>query len=395
MSALSGFPTAINLIIILKKDYVVQGHRYNVWEDMGPMIATYNVDIAFPLFFMWDPLLCLISAVYSLLTIRLFLARRKEFDAVLASGSSNVNKEKYLRLLCLAAVSVVLHLPLSLWVIMVNSTAYTVFPWVSWEVTHSNYERIAYFNRFLVAQTPELVTQWSAVSWSVVLCGFNYFVLFGFGEEAMQQYRGFIGAILKPFGIKYPQKRKRNAIKRTWVDILLGRPGKPTNLSSSAPTSSMPQFTSKPSTSRPSGNNNNPTRTQTTTANGGNDLDIDIANLDFLDPAEARKQARISAYTRPGQATRAQGRMPPPRSSMDSSVHRSSSDGDLEEGSDITDEKVEDFGAAEAGIIPSTSKPEVEEVDVEAQHPSQSEIQQQRRREILEKNPELTEEMTF
>ncbi|KIM26104.1 hypothetical protein M408DRAFT_10129 [Serendipita vermifera MAFF 305830] len=290
--------------------YVVQGHRYNIWEDIGPMIYTYNVTLAFPLFFIWDPLICLISAVYGILTIRLFLARRKEFDAVLASGSSNVNKDKYLRLLCLAAVSVVLHLPLSLWVILVNSTAYTVFPWISWEDTHSNYGRIAYFTRFLISQTPDVATQWSVTCWSVVLCGFNYFILFGFGEEAMKHYQGFIGAILKPFGIQYPKRRRRNAIKRTWLDVILGRPGKPTNLSSSAPTSSMPQFTSKATASQPSsgaktgGNSNHQTRTQTTTANGGNDLHLDLANLDFLDPAEARKQARISAYTRPGQAMR-------------------------------------------------------------------------------------------
>jgi hypothetical protein len=382
--------------------YVVQGHRYNVFEDLGPLPSTYNVTLAFPLFFMWDPLLCLISAVYAVLTIRLFLARRKEFDAVLASGSSNVNKDKYLRLLCLAAQSVVVHLPLSLWVICVNSTAYTVYPWISWEDTHSNYGRIAYFNRFLVSQSPDVAIQASVTWWSVALCGFNYFLFFGFGEEAMKNYKGFIGLLLKPFGIKYPTKKKRTTVKRSWFDILLGRPGKPTNLSSSAPTSSMPQFNSKPSTSRPSGNvDPNPTRTQTTTG-GGNDLHLDLANLDFLDPAEARKQARISAYTRPGQATRAakspesaKGRSAV-RSSFDSSIHRSSSDSNRieEEGSDITDEKGEDFGGPRLPPRASTSKQE-RDIDLEAQEPWQSEIEQARRRAILEANPELTEEVTF
>lgn len=348
--------------------------------------------------------------MYSILTIRHFLARRKEFDAVLASGSSNVNKDKYTRLLCLAAVSVVLHLPLSLWIILVNATAYTVHPWISWEDTHSNYGRIAYFNRFILQASPDAGIALSVSVWAVFLCAINYFALFGFGEEAMKHYRGSIGAILKPFGIQYPPKRKRGAIKRTWLDILLGRPGKPTDLTSSAPTSSMPQFNSKPSTSRPSGNPN-PTRSQTTTAGGGNDLHLDIANLDFLDPAEARKQARISAYTRPGQATRSpvspKGRAVL-RSSFDSSIHRNSSEHDRnsridEESSDITDEKgsfdrSERADEPEQLSEPSTSKEVADaDVDLEAQvlETWQTEAQQTRRRAILEANPELTEEMTF
>jgi len=306
-----------------------------------------------------------------------------------------------MRLLCLAAVSVVVHLPLSLWIIITNSTAYVVEPWISWDDTHSNYGRILYVNRFLMQNSPNAAIQVSVEVWSVWLCAIIYFALFGFGEEAMKNYREFIGAVLRPFGIKYPQKKKRSTIKRTWFDVLLGRPGKPTNLSSSAPTSSMPQFSSKPSASRPTGNSN-PARSQTTTAGGGNDLHLDIANLDFLDPAEARKQARISAYTRPGQATRSpvspKGRAVL-RSSFDSSIHRNSSEHDRdsrieEENSDITDEKG-DLDRSERSDGPNQPSASNEVADLEAHDSSQSEVQQARRRAILEANPELTEEMTF
>jgi len=257
----------------------------------------------------------------------------------------------------------------------------------------------------LLQNSPDGGIAMSVTLWAVWLCAINYFALFGFGEEAMKHYQSFIGAILQPFGIKYPQKKKRSIIKRTWLDVLLGRPGKPTNLSSSAPTSSMPQFSSKPSTSRPSGNHN-PTRSQTTTGGGGNDLHLDIANLDFLDPAEARKQARISAYTRPGQATRSpvspKGRAVL-RSSFDSSIHRNSSEHDRdsrieEESSDVTDEKGT-LDRSEKSDEPNEASASKEvpdaDVDLEAQDPAQSEAQQARRKAILEANPELTEEMTF
>jgi hypothetical protein len=360
------------------------------------MIDTYNVTLAFPLFFMVDPFLCVVTSVYSILTIRLFLAHRKEFDAVLASGSSNVNKDRYMRLLCLAATNIVLHLPLSLWVITLNATAYTVYPWISWDDTHSNYGRIAYFSRFLVRNTPDWGEQTSVTVWIVWLSAIVYFSLWGFGEEAMKSYRGFIGAVLRPFGIEYPQKNKRRGTKRTWLDVVLRRPSKPTDPSSSAPTSSIPRFNRRPSVSRPAGDSN-PSRAQTTTAHSGNDLHLDIANLDFLDPTEARKQARIAAYTRPGQATQRPG-SPEGRSvlgsSFDSATQRNSSEYDRasrieENGSNIAD--------VQGDFDRSDEPKEVEDadVDLEAQDPSQSEVQQTRRRAILEANPDLTEEITF
>lgn len=397
-------------ILVAILHYVVQGHRYNIWEDLGPVIATFNVTLAFPLFFVWDPLLCIISAVYGVLTIRLFLARRKEFDDIFASGSTNINKDKYLRLLCLAAVSVILHLPLSLWVMLANAIAHLVDPWISWEDTHSDFNRVVYFTRFLISQTPAIVTQMSVAWWAVVLCGFNYFFLFGLGEEALRQYRGFIGIILKPFGIQYPKKRKRNAIQRTWLDVILGRPGKSANHSSSAPTSSMPQFTSKHNTSHPSSREKpgagslNQARAQMTTTNGGNDISLDLDNVDFLDPVEARKLARISTHTHPGQAMRyphaARGRtLASPHSYIDSSIHQTSGEG-REESTDIADEKagIEGSDAVGARIEPSSPdevRDEDEDIDLEAQVLSQSAIQQERRRAILEKTPEMTEEMTF
>jgi hypothetical protein len=338
---------------------------------------------------MWEPLLCTISAVFSIMTIRLFLTHRKEFDAVLNSGSSNINKDRYLRLLSLAAVGVCIHLPLATWTLILNATSY-VEPWISWEDTHSNYHRIEYITRFMLSTAPANTIYASIAWWSLVLCAVNFFIFFGFGEEATRQYQTMIGACLKPFGIEYPKERKRQTVKKTWLDVILCRPGRPVNLTSSAHTSSVPPFASNPTDSRPSGRSNNhpTTRSQTTSGGGTNDLNLDISNLDFLDPAEARKQARIAAYTRPGQAA-AKGKQPTLKrsTSMDSSIHRSSLDG-----SDITDEKK---GYDEDVSSPSSSTGPKVEFDLEAQESSDITIEQQRRKEILEKDPELTEEVSF
>jgi hypothetical protein len=248
-----------------------------------------------------------------------------------------------------------------------------------------------YITRFMLSTAPSLAIYATISWWSLVLCGVNFFIFFGFGEEATRQYQNILGALLRPFGIKYPKERKRQTVKKTWLDVILCRPGRPINLTSSAQSSSIPQFATNPSESRPSGRNNNhtTTRSQTTSGGGANDLNIDISNLDFLDPAEARKQARISAYTRPGQAA-AKGKQQQPTlkrsASFESSVHRSSLDG-----SDITDEKRMDDDVSS----PSSSTAPKVEFELEAQQPSALTIEEQRRKEILEKNPELTEEVTF
>jgi len=372
----------------IRLDYVVQGHRYNVWEDLGPIAETYNVTLAFPLYYMWETLICVTSAIFSIMTIRLFLARRKEFDAVLNSGSRNINKDRYLRLLSLAAVSICIHLPLTAWVLVLNAAVIPVAPWISWEDTHSNYHRIEYVTRFLLSTAPANNVYVSISWWSLVLAGITFFTFFGFGEEATRQYQAMIGVCLKPFGIKYPKEHKRRTVERTWLDVILCRPGRPVNITSSMSSSSAPH-SANPTDSRPSRRNNNnlpSTRSQTTSGGGINDLNIDISNLDFLDPAEARKQARISAYTRPGQATKGKQQTLKRSASLDSSIHRQSL-----EGSDITDEKKPDDDVSS----PSSSAAPKVEFDLEAQQPPAMTIEEQRRKEILEQHPELTEEVSF
>ncbi|KAG8818416.1 a-factor receptor [Serendipita sp. 399] len=355
-----GFP-----ILLIPLHYVVQGHRYNVYEDLGPMYTTHNVTLAYGIFWIIEPLVCLISSVFSILTIRLFLKQRKEFDAVLASGS-NINKNRYIRLLALAATAIIVHFPLSTWLVIVNAVAYPVYPFISWEDTHSNWMRIAYISRFMISRQPNQVIYISISWWSLPAAGWFYFVFFGFGEEAMVQYRSLVRAALKPFGINWPKEetassRRRRRTTRTWLDVILCRPGRPINLTSSMMTTSsvMPDFSTSMShpeksvieTSPDETTKNNTKDTdkkkkksgkhsskkdskksskksgsgggqqssgmmtdQTRSIGGGTammntgagtgDLNLDIANLDFLDPAEAKKQARISAYTRPGQAAR-------------------------------------------------------------------------------------------
>jgi hypothetical protein len=45
-------------------EYVVSGHRFNIFEDIGCFPATYNTTLAYPLVYAWPLVIGLISAVY-------------------------------------------------------------------------------------------------------------------------------------------------------------------------------------------------------------------------------------------------------------------------------------------------------------------------------------------
>jgi Pheromone A receptor len=357
----------------LSLDYVVQGHRYNVYEDLGPLIATYDVVLAYPLFYVIDPIICIIEAVFAVLTIRTLLTHRKEMDSALSIGSSNVNKNHFVRLVCLSAIAVLLHLSLSLWVLMSNAIDYQVHPWISWEDTHSDYGRIAYISRFLMQQSQESVISMSVMLFATTLCAFNYFFLFGFGEEAMKHYRSFIGAIVRPFGIKYPRKEERTMVERTRQGAMFGRLGKAAN--PPTPTPSMRHLDpNTPTLYRPGRSNSLFSQATTTTRTGDDDLYIDMTNLDF--------QKGRTGLT-----------------SFDSTAEQSTCKYDHRRDSTIAGESWDITNQRGSEKLEVTNEPSVStrggDNDLEAQQPRRSEGQDAQRKAILEKDLELTEEVTF
>ena len=47
-----------------RTEYIVQGHRFNIYEDVGCWPATYNTPYAYLLVFSWPVVIALVSAVY-------------------------------------------------------------------------------------------------------------------------------------------------------------------------------------------------------------------------------------------------------------------------------------------------------------------------------------------
>lgn len=179
-------------------EYIVAGHRFNIFEDYGCRAATWNTPLAFVLVFSWPLIIALISACYGALTIRAFVQRRKMFND-LVSANANLTYSRYWRLIALASVDFCFTVPYATWGI-VNVALGDVRPWVSWADTHWGYDRVFQYPRVLWEQEPVVAWSLELFRWGAVICAFIFFGFFGFADEARKHYRLAASTVTKRLG---------------------------------------------------------------------------------------------------------------------------------------------------------------------------------------------------
>jgi len=180
-------------------EFIVAGHRFNIYEDYGCGAATWNTHLAFVLVYSWPLILGFISAVYGFFTVRAFMNRRKQFrDLVSATG--NLTYSRYWRLVALASLDYSFTLPMATWAIIANTMWGEVRPWVSWADTHWGYSRVFQYPRIVLDEEPIVAISLEISRWAVVLSAFVFFGFFGFADEAKKNYRLFASTITKRFG---------------------------------------------------------------------------------------------------------------------------------------------------------------------------------------------------
>ncbi|KIJ93461.1 hypothetical protein K443DRAFT_684538 [Laccaria amethystina LaAM-08-1] len=194
--------------------FIVQGHRYDLFEDVGCYPTTVNTPAAYPLSFLWPNLIGLVSAVYCVLTLRAFMIRRAQFSQFLSSNTS-LTVNRYFRLMALATVELLFNTPISTYGLYLNITTRPIYPWKSWSDIHFDWYTIDVFPSFLWRSTPSTVALLELGRWSLVLCAFVFFGFFGFADEARKNYRKLYWAVAKRFGITPPPatQPKSSALK--------------------------------------------------------------------------------------------------------------------------------------------------------------------------------------
>ncbi|CCM02274.1 uncharacterized protein FIBRA_04359 [Fibroporia radiculosa] len=195
-------------IICMVLAYVVQGHRYNIYEEIGCYPAIYNTIAAYFLVNWWPVVLGLISAVYCVLSLKAFTARRAQFKQFLTSGQSSLTFSRYFRLMALATTELLFTIPVSSYAIYLNATAQPIEPWVSWSYVHYDFSRIEQVPSILWRSDRQLVIALELGQWLNPVCALIFFAYFGLASEARSHYKSAALRIGRLFGFHRTQSAK-------------------------------------------------------------------------------------------------------------------------------------------------------------------------------------------
>src|SRR5258706_624326 len=137
---------------------------------------------------MWPCTLSLIAIIYGILSLRAFLKRRTVVEEFLNSSGSGLDADRYFRLMCFSAVELTIAFPLGLFILLTQAINNPVFPWISWEDTHEDFDRIEEIPAILITSSPISTLYLTVSLWSVPFLAYLFFLFFGLGREQINQY---------------------------------------------------------------------------------------------------------------------------------------------------------------------------------------------------------------
>jgi pheromone a factor receptor len=114
-------------------------------------------------------------------------------------STTGLNRNQYIRLMVISAAEILGTVPLGI-VFIVKSAEWGVEPWRGWASTHENYSAVYQIPASTWKNEPDTVFVLETYRWSLVLCAFVFFALFGFADEARQHYRRVYTSIASRIG---------------------------------------------------------------------------------------------------------------------------------------------------------------------------------------------------
>ncbi|KAH7924989.1 fungal pheromone STE3G-protein-coupled receptor [Leucogyrophana mollusca] len=197
-------------IVQMVLQFIVEGHRFNIFEDVGCYPYTFNTPLAYPLSIVWPVVIGLISAVYCILTLRAFMKRRAQFSEFLSSTTS-LTISRYFRLMALATLELLCTTPICAYGIYLNVATAPIEPWKGFADAHYNYSRVVEYPAVIWRMNFTSVVSLELARWSLVFCAFAFFGFFGFADEARKNYRRVYAAAAKCFGFSLPTSSFSNS----------------------------------------------------------------------------------------------------------------------------------------------------------------------------------------
>jgi len=177
---------------------VVQGHRYDIFEDIGCWPSVYNTPVAIAILSGPQIVIGCVSGIYGILSFIKISKRHSEFSN-LASSHSNLNSNIYIRLMCLAGIETLFTVPLCSFFLYQNIKN-GLFPWISWEDTHYNFSRVEQILAMYWRSDRIVNVNLETSRWLIVVCAFTFFAFFGFADEAKKNYRSMYNLATRCLG---------------------------------------------------------------------------------------------------------------------------------------------------------------------------------------------------
>lgn len=203
----------------------MQGHRFDIFEDIGCFPVLYNTLPTYFISLMWPLAIGCVSGCYCgtssscfqkgilcsyfmvVLTIRAFVRRQIEFASILTAHPS-ITPWRYFRLMALAMTDLLLTMPLAIFAIWFNATSTPIQPWRSWDDTHFEYSRVMRYPALIWRRDPKLVASMEFTRWVVPVCALVFFAFFGLAEEATKNYISLVDKIQKRFRLRTRVKHR-------------------------------------------------------------------------------------------------------------------------------------------------------------------------------------------
>ncbi|KLO16520.1 STE3-domain-containing protein [Schizopora paradoxa] len=183
-------------IIEMALAYVVNGHRFDIYEGLGCYPAIYNVWLSYVLVSGWPIAIGLVSACYCVLSLRAFHQKRSQFRELLSQNKS-LTVNRYFRLMALATIELICTIPFATYFIIINSSGGQVFPYKGWADLHFHWSFVGQFPATLWRLDHKAEIALELTRWLVVVCAFVFFAFFGFADEARRNYKRVITSALE------------------------------------------------------------------------------------------------------------------------------------------------------------------------------------------------------
>lgn len=181
LSIIIGIP-----VLVMSLHYIVQGHRFDIIEDIGCQPNIYISVLGIIICFVPPLMLSLGSLIFAGMALHHFAQRRLEFEQHLRNSQSSLNTARYMRLMALAITEMCWGQSLGCYIIYLNVRENGVRPYTSWADVHYNFSRIALYPAWVVPRwtMDRLLLSW----WILPITAVLFFLFFGFSEEALEGY---------------------------------------------------------------------------------------------------------------------------------------------------------------------------------------------------------------